>query len=176
LCDINPDRHLEAFMETPYVTFAMERSFGIAEGSNADVQKVRAAVADIVTQIMTAYNESEEAVVRKENVAIRLEAADMVALEIRAYADKQCLLKMRELAIEEELRPIRETAKELAKQFIGEAIKLHHPDRSGKDDRNKAAAHEKVIVLKQLKSEIYTEIDNETGLLGAFAPVTMKEP
>ncbi len=157
LCDINPDRHLEAFMETPYVKSAMLRSFGTADCSNADVQKARAAVADIVTKVMDTYNESEEAVVRKDNVAKRLEVAQKITMEEQAYSESKRLLEIRELALEEDIRPIRETAMVLADRFFRQAVLEYHPDHTN-GVAAAEVANEKMIALLAVKAETFKVI------------------
>ncbi|MCX6983343.1 MAG: hypothetical protein NT118_01140 [Lentisphaerae bacterium] len=157
LLDISSDRHLEAFMETPYVKSAMLRCFGTADGSNAGVQKAKATVATIVTQVMETYNKSEEAKIRADNKARRLEVTHGIEMETQAYADKEHQLKMRETAIEAEMRPIRETAIELAGKFFRQAMKEHHPDLA-KTDAERDVANEKIITLKELSSETFRQI------------------
>ncbi|MFZ2653913.1 MAG: hypothetical protein WAX69_03285 [Victivallales bacterium] len=156
LRDISPDQYVESYMEQSYVRMSMERCFGNGDSQEA-VQKIRAAVGKIVTQIMTTYNASEEAIVRKENADIRLEVDKKVAAEEQSYNERRRLLQMRELALEEDMRPIRETATVLAERFFRQAVMEHHPDLT-KGAVEVEVANEKMVALLAVKKETFRVI------------------
>lgn len=152
LRDISPDQYVESYMQLQYVRMSMLRCFGTGYESQEAVQKARAAVAMIVAQVMTAYNGSEEAVVRKDNVAKGLEVAQKITMEEQSYSESKRLLKMRELAMEEDMRPIRETAMVLADRFFRQAVLEYHPDHTN-GVAAAEVANEKMIDLLAVKTE-----------------------
>ncbi|MFZ2653593.1 MAG: hypothetical protein WAX69_01635 [Victivallales bacterium] len=151
LRDISQDKYLETFMALPYMEQSLARCFGTGD-SQETVQKATAAIANIVTQVMTKYNESEESRVREENKAIRLEVARKIAVEEQSYSERRRLLEMREIALEEDMRPVREAAIVLAEKFFRQAVMECHPDIT-RSAAEVEIANERMITLLAVKKE-----------------------
>ena len=166
---VKPDDYADSFMKIHKVSKAMEKAF--SDGADAMEPKLKSAIRETVNSVMAEYEGSEENAVRKMNLERSAEVFKICEKECRFEEEKMANMRRRMAENEIELEPVRETARRLAKEFVRDAMKQHHPDHAGASRSSQEIAHEEVITLKQLEKEIYSEIDKKIMLIGSMESV-----